>query len=367
MKEEDKIYYDSAPIDALEATYNIIYGQRGNGKTYKICRKIIDYYIDNAVPSALIRRLDEMIKPANIQDLFNPHLDYISERTSGKWTGIYYRSHQFFLARYKDGKMILKDDKPFCRAYAVNTAETTKGQDSGVVRYILFDEFITRSFYITNEFLLFQNLLSSIIRNRSGVTIYMIANTVSKYCPYFKEMGLDRVPKQKQGTIDLYTMGKTNTKIAVEYCSKSEVSEKVAEYYCFDNPELQMITTGSWEISLYRHIPKGLSAADPEFEFYVVFDGNILRGAIYIYEDSPLITFTSKTTPIKKYDEQLVYSDIINDPNPLHQTNLSYDGTAAHKLILSLLKQHKTYFGTNEDGENISNWLKWATKGGLKV
>ena len=100
--------------------------------------------------------------------------------------------------------------------YAISTAETTKGTDPGEVAMILFDEFITRQFYIANEFIKFQNLLSSIIRDRPNVQIYMLANTVSKHCPYFRDMGLYRISQQEQGTIDVYTMGKSGTKIAVE-------------------------------------------------------------------------------------------------------------------------------------------------------
>ena len=42
------------------------------------------------------------------------------------------------------------------------------------------------------------------------------------------------------------------------------------------------------------------------------------------------------------------------------------DITAGYKAV-ELMKQHKTFFATNDDGENIQNWLKYATKGALKV
>ena len=68
----------------------------------------------------------------------------------------------------------MTDKNPFCRAYAISTADTTKGADPGPMKYIVFDEFITRRFYLTNEFVLYQNLLSSIIRNRDKIKIYML-------------------------------------------------------------------------------------------------------------------------------------------------------------------------------------------------
>ena len=362
-------YYSSKGIDALDATYNLIYGKRSNGKTFAICRKILDAYFDEDLPSAYIRRLDEMIKPKNLEALFNPHLDYIIEKTEGQYNAIQYRSNGFYLCCYDGDLKIAQDKKPFCRTYAINTAETTKGQDAGQVKYVFFDEFITRQFYLTNEFVLFQNLLSSIIRQRSA-KIYMVANTVSKYCPYFREMGLTRIKDQKQGTIDLYKMGASGTKIAVEYSDAAGGGQNVSQYFCFDNPELDMITSGNWEIALYRHIPAGVGSLRPELQFYISFDGQTLRGGLYIFNDAPLLAISRRYKEIKDPENSIIYADNLDDPpdpNPLHQSNLAIIKTRAHEVILDLIKQHTTYFADNEDGETFSAWLKWATKGGLKV
>ena len=78
-------FWSITPILKHKATYNIVYGQRGNGKTYGVCAKIVNEYLDTGTPSAYIRRLDEMIKPANIQLLFDPHLDLIKKRTNGEY------------------------------------------------------------------------------------------------------------------------------------------------------------------------------------------------------------------------------------------------------------------------------------------
>ena len=363
-------YYDISAIDKLDATYNLIYGKRSNGKTFAVCKKIIDAYLDEDLPSAYIRRLDEMIKPKNLQELFSPHLEYIKEKTNGKYNAIFYRSNGFYLCLYAGETKMLQDKKPFCRTYAINTAETTKGQDAGPIKYIFFDEFITRGFYLSNEFVLFQNLLSSLCRQRDNIKIYMAANTVSKYCPYFREMGLTRMKDQKQGTIDVYTMGAKGTKIAVEYSDAEGGGQNVSHYFCFDNPELEMITTGSWEIALYRHIPKGVGDRPPELQFFICFDGQMLRAGLYIWNDAPLIAISRRYKEIKDPEQHIIYADNLDDPpdpNPLHQSNLAATPTRAHEIILQLIKNHKTYFADNEDGETFSAWLKWATKGGLKV
>lgn len=365
-------YYSYTKIDKIKATYNLIIGQRSNGKTYGACRKALETYLKTGKPSVYVRRMEEMIRPMNIEGLFNPHIEYIKEATENKYNSVVYRLHKFYLARYDEddkGRFIktAQDMKPFCLAYAISTAETTKGTDPGEVAAVYFDEFITRQFYLANEFIKFQNLLSSIIRDRPNVKIYMLANTVSKHCPYFRDMGLYRIQQQEQGTIDVYELGKSGTKIAVEYCSPSKATQKVSKYFCFDNPQLDMITKGSWEIAMYRHAPESLSKYKIFFSFFVIFDGKTVQGDIYNYIGYPLIFFHPKTTPIKNPESTVIYSEDQSDGNPLHQMDLRVAPTRAQKLIFDLCRNRKTFFADNETGEIIASWAKFAMNAAAKV
>lgn len=358
-------FYSYDDIDKYDAVYNLIIGQRSNGKTYGACKKILDAYIDEKLPSAYIRRLDKQIVTSNVSYLFDPHSDYIKEKTKGQYNGIKYYSHAFYLARFEETttgeiKRVAADAKPFCRVYAINTAETTKGQDAGAVKYIVFDEFITRQWYLGNEFVHFQNLLSSIIRNRDGVKIYMLANTVNKFCPYFAEMGVKDVGDMKPGTINIYRIGKTKTKIAVEYCAQSNTSKKVSKYFAFDNPQLNMITTGAWEIALYRHAPNKLDEYPIIFNFFVVFNEKIVQGDIYNYKDYPIIFYHPKTTELQHPEKDVIYYQDIYDGNPLHMSTITGGQTKAQKLIERLIKTNRTFYSDNSTGEIINNWLKFA-------
>lgn len=372
-KDIKRRWYDPSDILALDATYNIIYGERGNGKTFAICHLILQAYIEEQLPSAYIRRLDEMIKQGNIETLFSDpeHLKYIEERSEGAYNYVSYRNHAFTLQLRdpESGTLLKRDKQPFCRTYAISTNETTKGADRGKIKYVFFDEFITRGFYLTNEVVLFQNLLETIIRKRPGVKIFMVANTVNKYCIYFKHMGLTHIKAQEQGTIDKYLLGAAQTLIACEYCRDDDAaaSNIADQYYCFNNPQAEMIKNGSWEFELYRLIPKGFGRRTPEFSFFIEFDDQTTRGSVYLYNGYPIICFSAKTTEIRDREHTIIYSDTIDSPSPLHQQELARTPTRAQELILSLFKQHKTYFATNDDGENVRNWLKYATGGGLTI
>lgn len=360
-------YYDYTELLAQGAIYNLIIGQRSNGKTFGACRLILEEYLKTGTPSAYIRRLEEQIKPKNIEALFNPHSAWIDEQTEHKYNSVVYRAGGFYLARFelsdKTGRFIklAQDRTPFCRCYAIATADTTKGQDAGPVAYVVFDEFMTRKYYLVNEFIHYQNLLSSIIRDRQGVRILMLANTVNKYCPYFGEMGLREIADQDQGTIAVYTAGTSETKIAVEYCaSDDEQQKKVSSYFCFDNPQLNMISTGAWEIASYRHAPEDTGDYDIIFCFFVVYGGKVAQGDIYMYKGYPIIVFHKKTSELRRIETSLIYMEDNDDGNPLHQISLTVGETRAHKLIRQLIKQNKFFFDTNDTGEYINNWLKFA-------
>src|SRR5699024_11620877 len=69
---------------------------------------------------------------------------------------------------------------------------------------------------LVNELVLFMNTVSTIVRRRTDVKIFMLGNTVNKYNPYFKEMGLNHANQMEQGTIDIYKYGKSPLTVAVE-------------------------------------------------------------------------------------------------------------------------------------------------------
>lgn len=363
------MYYSSANIRKLDALYNIVIGTRSNGKTYDWCRDVITEYMQSRTPSAYIRRLDTMLEAANIATLFDPQLDLIKKLSDGKYNTIIYKTHAFFLARYEDTKTggrvkTAQDTKPFCRTYAINTFETTKGADRGKVYSVCFDEFITRSFYLTNEFVLYQQLLSTIVRNRPGVKFWLIANTVNKSCPYFREMGISHIRDMQPGQIDVYRVGKTDHKIAIEYCEYTGAPASVSEYYAFDNPELRMMTAGSWEIASYRHPPKKLGRDRIVISCWLEFEDQMLQGDVHMHDGFPVLHWhpCSILDPDDRRDKIIYIQAEHADGNPLHQYTLRARPTRAQDLIARLIAERKTFFADNETGEVFANWALQTQK-----
>lgn len=357
-------FYTLDNILSHNADYNMIYGERSNGKTTAVLRHGLEDYIKSGYNNqlAIVRRWEEDYKGKNGQQMFEGivSLGWVDELTNGKYNSIYYYSQRWFLCTYNDiGEKTAQADEPFALGFAITSEEHYKSTSYPNVKTILFDEFITRQYYLPEEFVKFQNLLSTIIRLRTDVKIFMCGNTINKFCPYFAEMGLSGIKKQEKGTIDIYTYGDSDLKVAVEYSdfpSKKKASNK---YFAFNNPKLEMITHGGWEIDIYPHLPQKYKPNDIQYIFYIHFDSEYLQGNIICIDTVMFLYIHRKTTPIKEDNERLVYQQT-PDYRRNYRTNILKPYGAVDKYIKQLIDRKKVFYQDNEIGEIMNNYLKWC-------
>lgn len=369
-------FYSPLMILKEDADYNIIYGERSNGKTTAIQalglfgfhEKGVDIngYLDDGSQLAIVRRWEEDYKGKNGTNMFSNivNLEWLTKKTKGKWNNIIYYSQRWYLARFNNiGEKEEQDETPFCIGFSVTSEEHYKSTSYPNIRNILFDEFITRTYYIPDEFIKFQNLLSTIIRQRNDVKIFMCGNTVNKYCPYFNEMGLTNAAKQEQGTIDVYTYGNSKLKVAVEYCKPLNRSKPSDKYFAFNNPKLQMITSGSWEIDIYPHLPVKYTSKEVCSIFFIDFNDELLQCEIVYSKEkqSDFIFIHKKTSSIKEELNELVYSTKI-DVRYNYRRNIFRPTNKYEKKILDYFTKEKIFYATNETGEIVRNYLIWCKK-----
>ena len=308
-------YYSIAPILSKNCQYNLIIGERSNGKTFSALELIIRRWVEDSEQGGYIRRWKEDYRGKRGSQLFAAVEDagVISQLTEGQWDQTYYYSGKWYLAK-KDEELdkIVHEEEPFCYAFALSDMEHDKSTAYPKITTIVFDEFLTRQYYLQNEFVLFMNTLSTIIRHRNNVQIFMLGNTVNKYCPYFKEMGLKHITQMEQGSIDVYTYGTSKLKVAVEYCKSPTSKGKASDlYFAFDNPSLAMITGGVWEIDMYPHCPIKFKKSDIIFIFFIQFDDALLQCEVVNVDDMYFLFIHEKTTPLKHPDTDIVFNDYI--------------------------------------------------------
>lgn len=353
------MYYTLTKIKKFKADYNIIVGERSNGKTTSVLLEILDNYVksDYKEQGAIIRRFEEDYKGKNGAQMFDAIIEcgYISQMTNGKYNTVTYYSQRWWLAKYEDGNKVEQDVRPLLYGFAISSEEHYKSTAYPNVRIILFDEFITRGYYLPNEFILFQNLLSTIIRLRDDVVIYMCGNTVNRYCIYYDEMGLTQIKNMKKGTIDVYTYGNSNLKVAVEYSDFPTKNKKSNKYFAFDNPRLEMIKTGGWEIDIYPHLPAKFTLDDIIFTYYIDFKGELFTCKV-INLGYDIFTFIHrKTTPIIEKEYPVYSSEIKPDYN--YAYNIFKPRNNIEKSIANMFINKKIFYQDNMVGETIRNFL----------
>lgn len=368
-------YYDIRHLfkDYPDAYYYLVYGERSNGKTYSALDYAVDNYIKTGEQFAYLRRYGEDIRKKNLSNLFSGHIENgrISALSNGAFNSVDYTTSKFYLQNVtvdEDGCTdIYKNDEPMGFAFDLNSMEHYKSTSFPKITTIIFDEFMSRTGYLPNEWVLFANTLSTIIRHRNNVKIVLLGNTVNKYCPYFSEMGLSHIKEQKPGTVDVYNYADTGLKVICEYTpSSTKKGGKASDvYFAFDNPELKMITSGSWEIAIYPHLDVKIRPKDIIANFFIEFNDELLHGEVISLESGPFIFLHAKTTPIKNEDSDIVYTSKASSKWN-YKMCLTRHTDKLTIFIMKCVRENKIFYSTNEIGETFRNYLIWSDQFSIK-
>ena len=355
-----------------DAIYYMIIGERSNGKTFSVLEHALKDYLEHGNQLAVIRRWEEDLKGRSGEGLFvsnfieNPFKgNYLKTLSKGEWNDFFLYSGKWYLQRKDEaGKVEKRDSRPFAFRFALTRSEHDKGTSYTGVKTILFDEFLTNKFYLPDEFKIFMNTLSTIIRigedgkTNQDVKIFMCGNTVNQFSPYFKEMGLKNIRDMKKDTIDVYTYGDSGLKVAVEYSSFPGGKKKSDKYFAFDNPTLKMITQGEWEIDVYPHKPMDFFITDIVFIYFIKFGGEVLQCEIVCKDDKSFTFIHRKTTPIKD-DGCIVYQQE-QSPLPNYARLINRPRSKAEKRIWSFFARGLVFYQDNEIGDLVRNYLAWC-------
>lgn len=356
-------YYNLKNILKHNAKYNIIYGERSNGKTFAVQELAIKrYFENNGEQFAIIRRWQDDYTGKRGSAMFDGVVKagIVKKYSNGEYTDIYYHASRWYMCYYDDKNNRVCDPTPFAFGFAITAQEHDKSTSYPNVKTICFDEFLTRKGYINDEFVLFCNVLSTIIRERDDVQIFMLGNTVNKYCPYFAEMGLTRIMDMKQGEIDIYKYGNSGLTVAVEYARSTThngLRGKPSDvYFAFNNPKLRMITSGDWELAIYPHCPEKYRPCDIIFTYFIQFDKLLLQCEIVCGETGYFTFIHKKTTPIKS-DDDLVFSPNANSPRRNIRRNIKSPEDKLGERIYYFFKTNRVFYQSNDIGDAVKNYL----------
>ena len=353
-------YYSLKNILAKNAQYNVIFGERSNGKTYAVLKFGLDNFSKTGEQLAIVRRWQDDFTGKRGQTMFDSLVSNgeISKITKGEWTGVYYWGSKWYLCRYEDGKRV-QHEKPFAYGFSISSMEHDKSTSYPEITTICFDEFLTRTMYLPDEFVLFMNVVSTIVRSRTNVKIFLLGNTVNRYCPYFAEMGLTHIKSMQPGDIDIYKYGESELTVAVEYTRPNKAGKESDLYFAFDNPKLSMITGGTWEIDIYPHCPVKYKPSEILFTYFIIFAGDVLQCEVVLHDDLYFTFIHRKTSELKDTENDLIYTPD-HSARPNYRRKITKPTNNLESKIVEHYMKDKIFYSDNEVGEVVRNYLLWC-------
>ena len=352
-------YYSLNEILKCDATYNIILGMKNNGKSYSVKEHVISNSWENDNEKfVLIRRL----KSDNIASLATQYFDDIpiAKITHNKADGILVNSHKIYLTKYDETTD--KIDKVKQIGYTVALDEDSRMTSIVFkdVSNIVYEEFISNDYYLRDEVNRLNKLVSTISRSRK-VKVFLIGNTLSRICPYYKEWGLVNVPKQKQGTIEIYNYTTDQhdengeiikIKIAVELCDSIDTGN----FMTFGNSS-KMINSGAWESKEYPHLYKKLN--DFNIVYSVIFKlvDFTFKGQLLTDDNGNALWYIEPFTKQISDNERVITDDMFYISTHPYATKFFGLSQAENQAFDIIKKENKVCFSDNLTGSDFYNCL----------
>lgn len=371
-----------------DCKYYIIYGERSNGKSYSILEYLLEEFYNSGYTKAFgyIRRVDEDIKLSNASQVFKSlrcndnKENRIEEITKGEYNDVLVKSRTFLLCKRDEmGELVsVLDKQPFGYLFALNQSERIKSTGYPDIFYIFFEEFIAENLPLLNEFSKLMSVLSTIIRNRDNVTIFMAGNTINKHNIYFAEFGLNKTKFQKPNTVDIYKYQDDagTLQIACEFTDFPDRSIKKSNiYFCFNKEKNKMIRQGLWDIGTYPHLEYLYKPKDIKLIYFIKHEDEIFQAEVIqtidnkenriddlpnvIYSNKPLL-FTyihRKTSDIKYPHDHIIFQKEFDSHYNIRQDIMnSFDEVGV--FIKSFFITGKVFYQDNEVGDMIDSYIR---------
>lgn len=339
MSNQKTVHYNMDEIDSVGANFNLIWGERSNGKSYQVKhKKAIEKYLKTGKRFILMRRWKEEISTEKIESYF-ADVD-IHKLTKGEYNCVVPYRKVLYLAYYdtETGKTTKGDKIGY--VVALSTEQNYAGGSYLDVEDIIFEEFMARGSYIPNEPSKLMNFYCTVDRKRGTTRVWMVGNTISRVCPYLSEWDLQKtISTQKQGTIKtVEQISEDGEKIllAIEYCKSTGASSHTIGTHA------KMLNDGSWQTDPQPHLPKSYNEYEVRYRVGFSFKGFKFIGEfltdrvcdvwfIYPYEREfkNILVISDEIRPDKFYQRD-IYNVTIKNPmlhmilDTFRETNIFY-------------------------------------------
>ena len=359
MKREIK-HYNIDNLVNQNADINICWGERSNGKSYQAKHKRgVIKYLETGKRFILMRRFREEITNEKIEKYFED-VD-IEKLTKGKYNCITTYRKQIFLSNFDSEKFKITRGEKIGYAVALSTEQNYAGGSFLDVEDIIFEEFMTRSRYLSNEPTKLMNFYATVDRKRGTTKLWLIGNTISRVCPYLYEWGLSNIiAKQKQGTIETKEIEAGDddiVKLAIEYCESTGTSSHTIGW------NKDMMNDGSWQSSPQPHLPKSKKEYNIMYRIGFMYQSFKFIGEFLQDKETKDVCWFIYPHE-KDLDEKLVkFTDVIK-PSIYYQRNI-YDITIKNdnlQKLLNTFREDKIFYSTDLCGTDFKQVIDFSIR-----
>lgn len=351
-------YYDISKIASLDADYNIILGERTNGKSFAVKEKCINDCLDGNGMFVYLRRWDMDIKKSKVDKYFTDEelIKRLKKRTKNEIDCVEYRAGDLYFSKHVD-RMDIERVKKCGYAMSLSGETHDKSLNMPNCANVIFEEFVTNSVYLDDEIDKLFSVVSTIAR-RKKVKVWLIGNTISRLCPYFSDWQLTGIPKQKKGTIDVYErehkkiingeLATTTIKIAVEFC------EDIVHNTMFFGNTAKMVSEGEWHANTYPKLPYSYK------DYTILYRVCVIKmNMVYLMEvltrNNRLVLYVYPINKTPRNCDRILKDGY--DENPL-VTNQLIELTRGDMIVADLIKSNKICFSDNLTGTEFYTLLK---------
>lgn len=363
-----KDVYNPCHLPLETCKWFITLSERARGKTTNLLLlgMLVWWYYGTGI--CYVRSSEQMITPKHSNDLFSNIISfgYVEKISHGKYNTIKYNRRRWYFAHVNDdGEIDLQCDDAFCIMLSVDRNEYYKSVLETKNDFIIFDEFIER-YYYPNQFVLFCDLLKTILRNRASGIICMSANTIDLVSPWFKELLInEKVETMNQGDSEIISTPK-GTKVYVEILGKKIAKAKKKQnilnqlYFGFNNPKLASITgSDTWAMYNYPHTPDNFRIL--QRNHYISFNDKLINLEICGTDDD--IIFVNCHFATKTYEDSVIYTlDFSTDQNYRYM----FGFTIVDQFIWERYKKNLFTYSDNTVGSLVEKFVDSCKKGGIR-
>lgn len=347
-------YFHVDDILEIFSQFKMLLGERSPGKSYSVKEHVLKKAWTKGTEHVYLRRWELDIKNAKTEGYYGDMGPFIQKLTGGECDRVLCDRQKIYLGRLdENGKPV----RVKLIGHSMHLSGSGHYKSMSIynnVEDIIFEEFISEDGYLENEVNKLMSIVSTVARKRT-ITVWMVGNTISRMCPYFREWGLTGVLKQQGGTIDIYRVkdedNGVETVVAVEMSGTASGKSSM-----FSFSKNKMLTEGGqWESDVKAHLPCPHDRYDVKYKVLFEFASLAYKAEVLWHKEEHysmvfVFPFTGRDRPRR------VITDLVT-PDKL-STQWLMPLTRGDKLLIDLIKKGKIVYSDNLTGTEFEKLLE---------